>query len=134
MQQKGAIIALFLSLFFAKISSSEVHLLRPNSRLIGAGGHGHHIHGVNCLSWRLAVETNNIREWTLVPKTCEKYIGHYMLGKQYRKDCDAVADVAIDYAKTLQIPKDGKSIWVFDIDETSLSNLPYYARPDVAFG
>ncbi|MCE3049597.1 hypothetical protein HAX54_045357 [Datura stramonium] len=29
---------------------------------------------------------------------------------------------------------DGKDVWVFDIDETTLSNLPGYARSDVAFG
>lgn len=57
-----------------------------------------------------------------------------MVGKQYRLDCDTVVNAAIEHAKSQKIPRDGKGIWVFDIDETSLSNLPYYARPDVAFG
>ncbi|XP_069155369.1 acid phosphatase 1 isoform X2 [Solanum lycopersicum] len=60
--------------------------------------------------------------------------GHYMLGKQYRRDCEAVADAAIEYAKGLKLSGDGKDVWVFDVDETTLSNLPYYARSDVAFG
>nr|ACJ85120.1 unknown [Medicago truncatula] len=30
------------------------------------------------------------------------------------------------YARTLNL-KDGRDLWVFDIDETTLSNLPYYA-------
>ncbi|PIM98198.1 Acid phosphatase [Handroanthus impetiginosus] len=57
-----------------------------------------------------------------------------MLGKQYRHDCEVVADAAIEYAKSLKLAGDGKDIWVFDIDETTLSNLPYYARADVQFG
>ena len=80
------------------------------------------------------METYNLRNWKLVPESCENYVGHYMLGKQYREDCDAVADIAIAYAKNLTLAGDGKEIWVFDIDETSLSNAPYYARSDVQFG
>ena len=45
-----------------------------------------------------------------------------------------MAYVAFQYAKSLNLIGDGKDIWVFDIDETTLSNVPYYARPDVAFG
>ncbi|OIT04788.1 PREDICTED: acid phosphatase 1-like [Nicotiana attenuata] len=108
---------------------NQIHPLRPT-----AGSAGRHIPQINCLSWRLAVETNNIQNWKLVPLQCESYVGHYMLGKQYRDDCNAVVVAAIQYAKTLKIAKDGKDVWVFDIDETTLSNLPYYARSDVAFG
>lgn len=108
---------------------NQIHPLRPT-----AGSAGRHVPQINCLSWRLAVETNNIQNWKLVPLQCESYVGHYMLGKQYRDDCNAVVVAAIQYAKTLKIAKDGKDVWVFDIDETTLSNLPYYARSDVAFG
>jgi hypothetical protein len=101
--------------------SHQIHLLKPHS---GASG----------LSWRLAVETNNIREWDLVPQACENYVGHYMLGHQYRKDCNAAAYAAYQYAKSLGLPKDSRNVWIFDIDETALSNLPYYAQPDNAFG
>lgn len=125
---------LFLIFFLiATISVSawgdHIHPLRPQS---GAGGR--HIPGINCLSWRLAVEVDNIRDWDLVPAACENYVGHYMLGHQYRKDCNAAAAAAYSYAKSIKLKGDGKDTWVFDIDETSLSNLPYYARPDNAFG
>lgn len=119
----------FTSYATCSTDSHQIHLLRPHS-----GAAGHPISGVNCLSWRFAVESNNIRGWTLVPEACEEYVGHYMLGQQYAKDCSIVADAAIEYAKTLEVGGDGKDVWVFDIDETSLSNLPYYARSDVAFG
>ena len=51
----------------------QIHLLRPQP-----GFGGHRIPGIVCLSWRLVVETNNIREWVLVPQACENYVGHYM--------------------------------------------------------
>ncbi|KAB5574272.1 hypothetical protein DKX38_001466 [Salix brachista] len=101
----------------------QIHHLR--SRL---GSGGHHIPGVSCLSWRLAVETNNIIGWKTVPEECEDYVGHYMLGKQYREDSAAITDEAFTHAKTFKLGGDGKDIWVFDVDETTLSNLPYYAK------
>ncbi|CAH9066504.1 unnamed protein product [Cuscuta epithymum] len=107
----------------------NIHPLRPR-----AGAAGRRIPFVNCLSWRLGVETNNIRDWPSVPRLCEGYVGHYMLGRQYHADCTAVAAAAIRYVAGVHLVKDGKDIWVFDIDETALSNLPYYARADVGFG
>ncbi|KAI5336947.1 hypothetical protein L3X38_016216 [Prunus dulcis] len=105
----------------------HIHLLRPKS---GAGGDS--VPGVSCLSWRLGVETNNIINWKTVPAECESYVGHYLLGHQYRKDSKVVTKEAWLYAKSLNLTNDGKNVWVFDIDETTLSNLPYYA--DHGFG
>lgn len=124
----------FLSIFlilFATPTPSQcnhplprvVHLLRPGTGSLG----GPNVHGLSCLSWRLAVETDNIREWSTVPKECEHYVGNYMLGHQYRMDSAVVAHEAIAYAKGLKASQDGKDVWVFDIDETALSSLPYYA-------
>lgn len=106
-----------------------IHMLKPH---YGSNGHKHS--DLNCLSWRLAVETNNLQNWTQVPQACKDYVGHYMLGKQYRRDVDLVAAEAYKYAKGLNLTGDGNDVWVFDIDETTLSNLPYYARDTVAFG
>ncbi|CAN6326925.1 unnamed protein product [Urochloa humidicola] len=97
-----------------------IHALRP---MVGSGGDL----GVPCDSWRLAVETNNKRNWKTVPASCEDYVGHYMLGQHYRRDSAAVVDEAVAYAEGLELGGEGKEVWVFDIDETSLSNLPYYA-------
>ncbi|KAL9999921.1 putative Acid phosphatase [Helianthus debilis subsp. tardiflorus] len=109
--------------------ASPIHLLMPHS---GSAGLKHP--DLNCLSWRLAVETDNLKGWSHIPESCVDYVGHYMLGKQYREDCDLVAAEAYEYAKGLNLTGDGKDVWVFDIDETTLSNIPYYARDDVAFG
>lgn len=89
---------------------------------------------INCLSWRMAVETNNIRDWKTVPVQCKSYVSEYMTSQQYRDDCNAVVIAAIQYAKTLNVSKEGKDLWVFNIDETTLSNVPYYSRPEVGFG
>jgi len=49
-----------------------------------------------------------------------------MMGRGYRSDLDRVSKEAGEYAKGVELNDDGKDIWVFDIDETLLSNLPYY--------
>nr|TKR74939.1 hypothetical protein D5086_0000290430 [Populus alba] len=101
----------------------QMHLLRSKW-----GSGGHHVPGMSCLSWRLAVETNNKIGWSTVPEECEDYVGHYMLGSQYREDSAVITDEAFAHAKTFKLAGDGKDIWVFDVDETTLSNLPYYAK------
>ncbi|WCJ39704.1 HAD superfamily subfamily IIIB acid phosphatase [Euphorbia peplus] len=117
-----------LLIFLATIISTfygthQIHLLQPQS-----GSSDHPVPGTSCLSWRLGVETNNIIKWITVPEQCESYVGNYMLGQQYRDDFKAVTDEALAYAKSLKLARDGKDIWIFDIDETSLSNLPYFAQ------
>lgn len=90
------------------------------------GSGGHYIPEVSCQSWRVGVEAHNVVEWKTVPADCEGYVGNYMLGKQYRSDSKTVCHEAFSYAKTLNITS--RDIWVFDVDETTLSNLPYYAH------
>ncbi|XP_076907301.1 acid phosphatase 1-like [Bidens hawaiensis] len=123
------ILMLTITTAVASPVNNQIHFLTPHS---GSADHKHPY--LDCLSWRVAVEANNLRDWTHIPESCVDYVGHYMLGKQYRKDCDIVAAEAYKYAKGLNISGDGKDVWVFDIDETTLSNIPYFARDDVAFG
>eukprot|EP01018_Ginkgo_biloba_P002490 Gb_00531 [translate_table: standard] len=80
----------------------------------------------NCASWRFAVETNTVRDWISVPFDCKEYVKNYMEGEQYRMDSEIVANQSMAYAGALNLTGDGKDVWVFDIDETLLSNLPYY--------
>uniref|UniRef100_A0A453QF47 Acid phosphatase 1 n=1 Tax=Aegilops tauschii subsp. strangulata TaxID=200361 RepID=A0A453QF47_AEGTS len=67
--------------------------------MLGSGGQLGSRAGVACDSWRLGVEAHNVRDW----KT------------------------AISYVDSLKLAGNGKEVWVFDVDETTLSNLPYYA-------
>ncbi|XP_034587891.1 uncharacterized protein [Setaria viridis] len=107
-----------------EVAAPVIHALRP---LVGSAGDLGWRGGVPCDSWRLAVETNNKRDWRTVPARCERYVGNYMLGGHYRRDSRVVIDEAVAYAEGLQLAGNGKEVWVFDIDETALSNLPYYA-------
>ena len=52
----------------------------------------------------------------------------YMLGGHYRRDSRAVVNEAIADAEGLKLSGEGKEVWVFDVDETTVSNLPYYAK------
>jgi len=86
----------------------------------------------SCASWRLGVETNNIRDWYSIPAECRSYVRDYMYGDLFRQDCAVVAGEAAAYAEGLELGGDGKEVWVFDVDDTTLTNLPYYA--DTGFG
>ncbi|CAL5096731.1 unnamed protein product [Urochloa decumbens] len=85
-----------------------------------------------CASWRLGVETNNIRGWYSIPAECRGYVSDYMFGDRFRQDCAVAAREAAAYAETLELAGDGREAWVFDVDDTALTNLPYYA--DTGFG
>jgi len=66
---------------------------------------------VRCASWRLVAEANNLAPWEAMPAECAAHVRAYLTGAAYRSDLGG----------------DGRDAWIFDIDETLLSNLPYYA-------
>ncbi|XP_031255731.1 acid phosphatase 1-like [Pistacia vera] len=74
------------------------------------------------------METNNTVGFETVPKESLIYVEQYMSDDQDKKDSAVIIDLALRYARNLKLGGDGKDIWVFDIDETTLSNLPYYAK------
>ncbi|KAG6526204.1 acid phosphatase 1-like [Zingiber officinale] len=80
-----------------------------------------------CDSWRLSVETNNAGSWRTVPPPCRGFVEEYMSGERYESDSNVVALESLAFAKSVQITDDGKDAWIFDVDETLLSNIPYYA-------
>lgn len=79
-----------------------------------------------CQSWRLAVETENAGQWKVVPSQCVSSIETYYSKGQFDKDYSVAAGYAYAYAKTIKLKGDGKDAWIFDIDETLLSNIEYY--------
>ncbi|KAL8230325.1 hypothetical protein R6Q57_000103 [Mikania cordata] len=85
---------------------NQIHLIMPHSGSAGLK----HSDDINCLSWRLAIETDNLQGWTQIPRSCVDYVGNYMLGKQYRDDCEYVAAEAYEYAKGLNLTGDGKDV------------------------
>lgn len=81
---------------------------------------------LRCDSWRVAGEANNLAPWKTVPQECAGYVKAYMTGKAYEFDLEMVSHEAGAYAKGILLAGDGRDAWVFDVDETLLSNLPYY--------
>ncbi|KAJ0964755.1 hypothetical protein J5N97_025893 [Dioscorea zingiberensis] len=80
-----------------------------------------------CDSWRLSVETNNAGPWMTIPAECVAFVEEYVNGDRYASDSAVVAGDSLAFARTARIAGDGRDVWVFDIDETLLSNVPYYA-------
>ena len=87
---------------------------------------------LRCASWRLAGEAKNLAPWSAVPQECVAHVRRYLTGPAYRSDLDLVAREASAYARAAAARAgDGGAAtdaWVFDVDETLLSNLPYYAQ------
>ncbi|KAL1201192.1 Acid phosphatase 1 [Cardamine amara subsp. amara] len=81
---------------------------------------------LHCTSWRFAAETNNLAPWKTIPVQCAGYVKDYLMGEGYVLDLERVSEEAKFYATSFEISNDKKDIWIFDIDETLLSNLPYY--------
>ncbi|OVA12458.1 Acid phosphatase (Class B) [Macleaya cordata] len=108
-----------------------IHLLRPQS-----SSGGHLIDGISCDSWRLAVETNNIRNWNTVPAQCGNYVGHYMLSaasivktqKLLPKRRQNMPRPLLSRETTRRRGSSTSTrlLCLVDIDETTLSNIPYY--------
>ncbi|XP_051230685.1 acid phosphatase 1 [Lolium perenne] len=79
-----------------------------------------------CLSWRVMVEANNARGWRTVPAPCVGYVRSYMTRGQYGRDLDSVMEQVSAYVDQIAAADDGLDAWIFDIDDTCLSNLLYY--------
>ncbi|KAK1266248.1 Acid phosphatase 1 [Acorus gramineus] len=92
----------------------------------------------DCESWRFTVETNDAVLWKQIPGECEAYVEAYLVGERYAADSRAVAEESLAFAEESLAFAAGESgragtvggsdAWVFDVDETLLSNLPYYAE------
>ncbi|OIV99059.1 hypothetical protein TanjilG_32318 [Lupinus angustifolius] len=120
------------SLFFFNFSFSHDTSLLPRPLILEYSDLVGEELKLKCRSWRVAGEANNLSPWKTIPEQCEEYVKEYMVGKSYAFDLELVSKEAEDYAKTVQLNGDGKDAWIFDIDETLLSNIPYYA--DHRFG
>lgn len=79
-----------------------------------------------CESWRMNVELNNIRNFNVVPGECVQYIGEYMTSTQYRVDLERAVEQSLLYLNSLDLAGDGMDAWIFDVDDTLLSSVPYF--------
>uniref|UniRef100_A0A803L3K3 Acid phosphatase 1 n=3 Tax=Chenopodium quinoa TaxID=63459 RepID=A0A803L3K3_CHEQI len=79
-----------------------------------------------CLSWRMAVEANNMRGWRTIPTQCWRHVQGYMVGGQYYRDISLIIDQIYAYLDGVTPLGDALDAWIFDVDDTCLSNLFYY--------
>ncbi|ERN18961.1 acid phosphatase 1 [Amborella trichopoda] len=82
-----------------------------------------------CESWRVNVEVHNLRDFEVVPHECVEYIGKYMTSTQYKVDSErALEQCTLYLSQEFGLTGDGKDAWIFDVDDTLLSNIPYYKK------
>lgn len=84
--------------------------------------------GDTCLSWRLAVEANDVGAWPTVPPQCMFHVQAYLNDGQYDQDVRTITQHIIDYVHSIVPSGDGKDAWILDVDDTCISNLDYYKR------
>lgn len=112
-------IYLFLAVFY-KATGTVKPYWRPGSSLSPDNDRAY------CLSWRLGVETNNVRAWRTVPSECKEYIENYMTRGQYYHDLNFITNQISSYADEIALSNDGMDAWILDIDDTCISNIIYY--------
>ncbi|KAM0071110.1 putative Acid phosphatase [Helianthus debilis subsp. tardiflorus] len=83
---------------------------------------------LRCVNWRVGVEAKDVSPWKAIPAECVDYVKEYMLGGSYEIDLEIVSNEAAEFAKSVELKGDGMDAWVFDVDETLLSNLAYYSH------
>ncbi|CAN8295715.1 unnamed protein product [Cochlearia groenlandica] len=83
-----------------------------------------------CRSWRHNVEVHNIRNFDVVPQECVSHVEKYMTSSQYEDDVERAVDEVILQFGTMCCSKTNKcggmDAWIFDIDDTLLSTIPYH--------
>jgi len=78
-----------------------------------------------CASFALNTELNNL-QGLLVPQDCKSFVATYVDSGQYLTDFAVAVEAARTYLNTIDAGDDGMDLVVLDIDETALSNVPYY--------
>lgn len=74
------------------------------------------------------VELHNISEFEVVPEECTDYIGKYMNSVQYKVDSEAIDECAVFLSTSCSLKRDGRDAWIFDVDDTLLSTVPYFKK------
>ncbi|XP_020276415.1 acid phosphatase 1-like isoform X1 [Asparagus officinalis] len=87
-----------------------------------------------CESWKLNVELHNVRDFDEVPAECVDIISKYLSSSQFKADVQRVADESTLFlTEAFALGGDGKDAWIFDVDDTLLSNVPYYKKINFGF-
>jgi hypothetical protein len=118
----GVVVCFVISALVLLASCAELGL---GTRIVD---NGHILMKTSCSSFFYNSQVNNLQGWLEVPEECEGMVAHYMNHGQYDVDADGVVTAMADYLSDVVPQGDGMDVVIFDIDETALSNLPYYQR------
>ncbi|KAL9384365.1 hypothetical protein Peur_021375 [Populus x canadensis] len=82
-----------------------------------------------CESWRFNVELNNIKGFEVMPQECVDFIKHYMTLSQYLAYSErAIEKVRLYLSSYYSLESDDKDAWIFYVDDTLLSTVPYFKK------
>ncbi|KAL0679967.1 hypothetical protein Bca4012_007948 [Brassica carinata] len=123
---RGVLMSLFVLPLLAILENLATSIRTSIIKLPGSDGSRSDSADTYCESWRLAVETNNAGAWDVLPSSCVDSVARFFNGDQYGSDYDVKVDYALAFANTVKFSRDGKDVWIFDIDETLLTNIGYY--------
>jgi acid phosphatase len=118
----GVVVCFVISALVLLASCAELGL---GTRIVD---NGHILMKTSCSSFFYNSQVNNLQGWLEVPEECEGMVAHYMNHGQYDVDADGVVTAMADYLSDVVPQGDGMDVVIFDIDETALSNLPYYQQ------
>lgn len=82
---------------------------------------------LQCTSWRVVVRANYLSPWKTILEKCADYVREYMTKRGYELDLQRVSNEAGLHERSVNLSGDRKIPWIFDVDVTLISNLPYYA-------
>jgi acid phosphatase len=120
-------LLIFSSLFIASVAATDWNILNHKRRNNGVGSSSSLKN--YCESWRINVEVNNIRGFDVVPQECVEHIKKYMTSSQYKADSErAIEEAKLYLSSCCTLKGDGKDAWIFDVDDTLLSTVPYYNK------
>ncbi|XP_004141163.1 acid phosphatase 1 [Cucumis sativus] len=100
----------------AAVSSTQVIKMYPKQHVVGAEP--------KCESWKFSIEVNNAGSWKSIPPTCIDFVKDYFNSGRYLADSRSVAAFSLNFARSVKVSEG--DAWIFDVDETLLSNLPFY--------
>ncbi|XP_022154690.1 acid phosphatase 1-like [Momordica charantia] len=121
-------LLLLLLLAFASDSASSRPIIRmfPRKNLLRFNDDTNLL----CEGWKYSFEVNNLITNFTSPKECVPFLKHYFdyidNGGRYSVDLYYAIEYAYEYAETVKLSSDGRDAWIFGVDDTLLSTLPYY--------
>lgn len=121
---RNLVFILALSSLYIGLAAADWNILNKKSKSRDASSLKNY-----CESWRINVELNNIKDFEVVPQECVDHVKHYMTSSQYTADSErAIEEVRLYLSSCCTLQGDGKDAWIFDVDDTLLSTIPYYKK------